>query len=82
MSLSLSLRLTLTGVAASDDEDAGAAGGAQEAAEQRRQGLVALVPVEGGLLLAVALVPVPLLAVRLRLRHSPLNLIHQFVSDF
>ena len=37
-------------------------------AEQRREGRVLLVPVEGPGLLAVALVPVPGLAVRLRRR--------------
>ena len=43
-------------------------------AEQRREGRVPLVPVEGPGLLAVALVPVPRLPVRLRRRRAPRHL--------
>lgn len=56
----------LTGVAAANEEEALVR--REVEAEQRRQGRVLLVPVEGPGLLAVALVPVPCLAVRLRRR--------------
>ena len=58
--------MLLTGVAASDEQEALVR--AHVEAEQRRQGGVLLVPVEGPGLLAVPLVPVPCLPVRLRRR--------------